>query len=572
MTVSLRDCTCGQPAEQKDWHDPTCRYRTYPTALDRILESRGFTPRSQQVSLFEHLVKADHRGVISQAGTGVGKSLAILAAATHLNRVNGQQSIIVTPTLALMDQYVDKDLPAAREAFPGVAYCELRGADHYHCDMTASLYIGGEEYPGGCMGQDAGCSNLAWVENDYRCDYREARAAAQDADVVVTNTAMLMVNDFILATIASENPVNPLSVDENSALFVDEAHMLEPKIRDWYARSMWHMDLKRYQSGIDEVNASAYDLGCWIEKQKDGPWDPVASPIPRDDLDRIVDNLPVVKPSKKMEQVRDAAARLRMNIEEPDPSVVMYFEDGSLRTERINVGLAAERILTRRRFGLVSATVPKTMAATLGVPEAPFVDVGHPFNYASQAWIGFSGHSGAYRDAQNDWNFDLRVQEVEDLIRRSKGGVLLLFSAFTDLDRVHERLRPTLREMGLTVLKQEPGVDKAELARIFKEDGNAVLFGSETFATGFDAPGSALRCVVIWKLPYPPRSAANDAIMKQNMARYQDMMTVRAVQGIGRLIRSDEDRGIVWIADSRATRLLNPIDPLTSHLVEFNRL
>lgn len=544
---------------------------TEPTALDQILAARGFAPRKEQVALFEHLIKATNTGVIAQAGTGVGKSLAILAAATHLNRVNGQQSIIVTPTLALMDQYVNADLPAARDAFPGVAYAELRGADHYYCEMTASLYtFGTDDYPGGCGGQDAGCSLLGWRENGYQCDYREARVNAQDADVVVTNTAMLMVNDFILATIASEEPLNPLSVDPDSALFVDEAHMLEPKIRDWYSRSMWHMDLKRYSSGNAEADAAAYNLGCWIEEQKDGAVDPARLPL--SDIEAVATRPPVTKPTKKMEQVRSAASRILALIKEPSPHVVLYFEDGSLKTDRINVGNSAASILTARRFALVSATVPRTMAATLGVEGAPFVDVGHPFDYGQQAWIGFSAYSGAYRDAQADWNFEFRAKEVEDLLRRAKGGALLLFSAFTDLERVYERLRPTLKEMGLTVLRQEPGVDKGELARIFREDGNAVLFGSETFATGFDVPGEALRLVAIWKLPYPARSVANDAIMNQSMARYQDMMTVRAVQGIGRLIRTTTDRGIVWVADSRGGRLINRSDPLTRHLAEFNRL
>lgn len=546
---------------------------TEPSALDQILEVRGFAPRKEQVALFEHLIKADHGGVLAQAGTGVGKSLAILAAATHLSRENHQQSIIVTPTLALMDQYVNADLPAAMEAFPNVSYAELRGADHYHCEMTASLYVMDEPYPGGCGGQDSGCTKKGWYENGYRCDYRTAREEAMYANVIVTNTAMLMVNDFILATIASEERVNPLSVDFDSALFVDEAHMLEPKIRDWYSRSLWNMDLKRFKIGNPEAEEMAFRLGDWIEKQKDGLLDPAQVPpavIPA--LEKIAYTLPEIKIGKKAEAVRDAALRLMNNLQEPDPSTVLYFEDGSLKTDKINVSHSAAQILTARRFGLVSATVPKSMASTLGVAGAPFVDVGHPFNYAEQAWIGFSPYSGAYRDAQADWNFDFRVKEVEDMIRRAGGGALLLFSAFTDLERVYTYLKPILKEMGLTVLKQEEGVDKAELARIFREDGNAVLFGSETFATGFDVAGNALRLVCIWKLPYPPRSPANDAIMNQSMPRYQDMMTVRAVQGIGRLIRTTEDKGIVWIADSRAGRLRNPSDPLTRHLMEFNRL
>ena len=49
-------------------------------------------------------------------------------------------------------------------------------------------------------------------------------------------------------------------------------------------------------------------------------------------------------------------------------------------------------------------------------------------------------------------------------------------------------------------------------------------------------------------------------------------MKVRAVQAIGRLIRTDTDRGIVWVADNRGRRLIDPSDPLTAHIPQFARL
>lgn len=110
------------------------------------------------------------------------------------------------------------------------------------------------------------------------------------------------------------------------------------------------------------------------------------------------------------------------------------------------------------------------------------------------------------------------------------------------------------------------------MAETFKADGNAILFGSASFATGFDVPGNALRCVILWKLPYPSVDPVNKAIMNSNPGKYQDAMTVSAVQGIGRLIRTTDDTGIVWVADSRGRRLINGGDPLTRHLTEFSKL
>lgn len=114
--------------------------------------------------------------------------------------------------------------------------------------------------------------------------------------------------------------------------------------------------------------------------------------------------------------------------------------------------------------------------------------------------------------------------------------------------------------------------DRQRLADEFKADGNAVLFGSESFATGFDVPGDALRLVVVWKLPYPAVDPVSNAIRSQSYQRYEDIMKVRAIQAIGRLIRRESDKGIVWLADSRGRRLLDHSDPLTSHIPQFARL
>jgi len=268
-------------------------------------------------------------------------------------------------------------------------------------------------------------------------------------------------------------------------------------------------------------------------------------------------------------------------LRDPHDSAVLHVAenakgDRSIKTDWINVAKSAGELLRQRRFGLVSATVPKTMAGTLGVQDAPFIDVGHPFDYGKQAWIGFSAYGGDYKSAQHDSNFEQRVEEVYNLIVRAKGGALLLFSSFRDLERTHERLAPMLEDVyDLNVLKQERDMeakDRQAMADRFKADGNAVLFGSESFATGFDVPGDALRLVVVWKLPYPAVDPVSNAIRANSFPRYEDLMKVRAVQAIGRLIRRETDRGVVWIADGRGRKLMDASDPLTSHIPQFARL
>jgi len=550
--------------------------------LKQYLDEAGFSPRKAQTDLYEHLITADRRGVIAQAGTGTGKSAAIIAAAAHHARGTGKQSIVVTPTLTLMNQYRDGDVPIARRAYDDLLITELRGRRHYHCDVAAeSAALLGIEYTGGCEGSDGGCSLADWANTEsapmpgeiidpaYRCDYQRAKWDSMEADIVVTNADMLIVNDRILA------PMEREIFGLDGALFVDEAHTLEQKLRDWASRSVWWKSLERFNF----AGTSGPHLASWLKER--APEGVALKEIPRQqryDLINIAHaEIPEPRPKDglaKQRETKEAALKILAYLEDPHDNAVLHVSDGSLKTDWINISQSAGELLTARKFGLVSATIPKTMAATLGVTGAPFIDVGHPFNYSEQAWIGFSAYGGDYRSAQADSNFEQRVGEVYNLIVRAGGGALLLFSSFRDLERAHDHMVARLQS-SFTVLKQERDMEAADrqaLADRFKADGNAVLFGSESFATGFDVPGDALRLVVLWKLPYPAVDPVSNAIRSSSYQRYEDLMKVRAVQGIGRLIRRESDKGVVWIADGRGRKLLDRSDPLTSHLPEFARL
>ena len=557
--------------------------------LQQILAARGYEERPAQSRLFEHLIRATHDGVVAQAGTGVGKSMAILAAAAHMARTTGEQSVIVTPTLTLMNQYRDGDTPWARKAFEDLRFAEVRGMSHYYCQQSVAFQGAMDiEHVGGCLGRDGECSQKGWEGHDdgcidgcdilhdggrWECGYREARYEAKHSDVCVTNADMLIVNDRVLAGLPT--PQNFLSLD--GALFVDEAHTLEQKLRDYASRSLHWSTIERFKyADPSKVNT----LHRWLKRQEKNLAIKDTKGFPYDALDAIaLATVPEYdvnhKKNTKQAETQEAAHRIAAYLREPHDNAVAHVNQGALKYDWINVSKSAAELLRTRRFGLVSATVPRTMAASLGVSDAPFVDVGHPFTYGEQAWIGFSAYGGDYRSAQSTNNFDARVNEVMDLIRRSKGGALLLFSSFKDMEAASERLAPQIKALGLKVLVQEREMeakDRQALADEFRDDGNAVLFGSESFATGFDVPGDALRLVVIWKLPYPAVDPVSNAIRSQSYARYEDIMKVRAVQAIGRLIRRESDRGIVWIADSRGRRLIDPRDPLTSHIPEFARL
>ena len=96
---------------------------------------------------------------------------------------------------------------------------------------------------------------------------------------------------------------------------------------------------------------------------------------------------------------------------------------------------------------------------------------------------------------------------------------------------------------------------KMEIARRFKEDGNAVLFATKSFWEGVDVPGDALRCVVIDKMPFAapsPLSRAREKACDNPFAQIMlPEMIIDLKQGAGRLVRRATDKGVIAILDSR---------------------
>ena len=141
----------------------------------------------------------------------------------------------------------------------------------------------------------------------------------------------------------------------------------------------------------------------------------------------------------------------------------------------------------------------------------------------------------------------------------SRGGAFILFTSYDLLNRVYQALSPKLASMGLTSLKQGETGRHALLTQ-FRKEGNAVLFGTDSFWEGVDVKGEALRLVIIARLPFqvptePVQQARAEKIKADGGDPFRDFSVPQAVikfrQGFGRLIRSRDDRGAVLILDRR---------------------
>src|SRR6266545_994273 len=180
-------------------------------------------------------------------------------------------------------------------------------------------------------------------------------------------------------------------------------------------------------------------------------------------------------------------------------------------------------------------------------------DAGAPFDYARQAILYVAAHlprpttSGLSEAAAN---------ELLELVRALGGRTLGLFSSRRAAERAAEVLRA---KTDLVVLLQ--GEEALPLlVRRFREERNSCLLGVMSLWQGVDVPGEACQLVVIDRLPFPrpdeplaaARAAAVDAAGGSGFAAVSvPIAAVRLAQGVGRLIRSAADRGVVAVLDSR---------------------
>ena len=150
------------------------------------------------------------------------------------------------------------------------------------------------------------------------------------------------------------------------------------------------------------------------------------------------------------------------------------------------------------------------------------------------------------------------------LTERTRGRLLGLFTNRMVLQRVGERLAPHFRALGLPFYWQGmPGLRKEEIMPLFRRQTESVLLGLDTFWYGVDFPGETCEYVVIPKLPFGPLdrySYAQMARMGRGPHRnriYLPQALAMFRQGCGRLLRSESDRGAIFLLDRRALEKRN---------------
>jgi ATP-dependent DNA helicase DinG len=181
-----------------------------------------------------------------------------------------------------------------------------------------------------------------------------------------------------------------------------------------------------------------------------------------------------------------------------------------------------------------------------------------PFNYAEQALLYVPS---SLPEPNSEGYTEAVVRAALPLIEASKGRAFLLFTSLRAMQRAYDLLVAEfdMRGWNYPLMLQGEG-SRSELLTRFRDHGNAVLLGSQSFWEGVDVRGEALSLVVIDKLPFAPPDdpvlAARIAqLSKQGRNAFMEYQLPRAIitlkQGAGRLIRDESDRGVLMICDPR---------------------
>jgi len=586
-----------------------------------IMENAGIKPRPAQIDLLKMLSGKQPRYV--QAPTGVGKSFAVIAHAVATAMITGDVSVIIAADNTLLDQYARKDLPRMQDG-NDFTYAVVKGRRHYACAsannedneeyqamleraLSAPKFRGPEyakpteeiNYCNGggrcvsCVGSDL-CQRDDCDHDAGICWAKRARFLSHEADVVLTNTSLWLINSDLYDQ--TDGSVHLIPFGQS---YVDEAQLLPATVRSalgWALNKKsgngLPKDLKEQMlDGLDAIMMQYIREETEAGRTEDAP-----SPskkfqdrVLRDDERQLLYQLfKSLNEQMKDEQedpsdyddhetpVQFVARRMdAFSVSEADEHeknyALTWIDKDGIHWDVVNAGPTVASTCRGWAPKMVSATVPGSLPRRTGFSGVTPQFIPQMFDWRNDC----KGYIFPSHYDPSDWQskgwWQERWADLEGLLKSTPGGALILATSNADAERLGTLARRSFP--GRLVLVQEPGntAGNPYLIKQFKENGNAILIGVESFWKGVDVQGEALSLVAIWKLPYEVPSLLHKAIggrtKEQQIGYSMECMHTRLVQGIGRLLRTPRDYGIVVVCDGRFQKVMQRSLPqMSTHL------
>src|SRR6266513_4634823 len=271
-------------------------------------------------------------------------------------------------------------------------------------------------------------------------------------------------------------------------------------------------------------------------------------------------------------RVRDARDGIAIFLEQSAPKHV-YWVERTGKTERflalnaapVDLAPVLRRMLFRENCCCVMTSATLAVGrpdlayfrTRIGATEAEPLELGSPFNFQKQMKMFVvqkmpDPRDGGYHKALEHW--------IAHFVQKSEGRAFVLFTRYRDMQQVSGAMEKFFATEDMNILVQGGGAPRTKLLEQFKSTPRSVLFGTDSFWGGVDVPGEALSNVIITRLPFavpdhPLIEAKLELIEERGGDPFTEYSLPEAIlklrQGVGRLIRTKSDRGIIVILDNR---------------------
>jgi ATP-dependent DNA helicase DinG len=497
-----------------------------------------------------------------------------LVGATQLAATANEEAALEVATWA-----VDSETGSRLDAPPGV-----------RDDVWDLISTSGEDCPG-----QKGCPF------HQRCFAERAREQARDVDVVVTNHHLLLLE----LELRSMSDAPGVMLPEADVIVVDEAHRLADHAADLYGVTVTAARMARAGAAADAAAKAAGMRTDWSRRLRGrfqelaadlhpGPVLPggrahatlVAAFTPlANDLQTMLGTLGTLKDRGDPDDEATAllAARRRLQAlardlerlvttpvrpggtaDTPEADLAVWVEQGRggarvVRSALVEPGPVLDGVLWSRVPATVACSATLAVAGslavaarTLGVAQPATVVAASPFDFGRNALLYVP--RGVPQPSSDGFQAAAE-RELVSLIEASQGRALVLCTSW----RAVESFAAALAHLPYEVLVQGDDVP-ARLAARFRDEVASVLVATRTFFEGFDVPGESLSLLVLDRLPFP---RPDDPLLAERgrrveaagASRFADVWLPAAAvslqQALGRLVRSETDRGVMAVLDRR---------------------